>query len=189
MKTFCTVLFLAGICLLSNGAAAQACCVAGPTSESTLATGGNGTYNTATNFQMTLQGGSGNYVNWTITEYSAAPGSDGCYNPGVNTIYVPEYPVVSGGQWTVAGGNTWGADVVGWKPASVTYIRNNSPLHSNHPLIVTFPCGAIVYQALTILCPGGSTPDLYDPDVRQTETVYSTYVINSREGVYSTLYH
>lgn len=189
MRVLYAMLFSLVLFAFNESSVAQVCCAAAPTSESTVANGANGTYDTATNFQMTLKGGSGNFVSWRITEYTAAPGSDGCYNPGVNTTLVPEYPGVSGGSWTVGSGNTWGADVVGWTPASVTYIRNNSPLHSSHPLIVTFPCGAIVYQALSILCPGGSTPDLYDPNVRQTETVYSTYVTNSREGVYSTLYH
>ena len=189
MRVLYVMLFSIVLFVGDKNSAAQVCCAAAPTSESTVANGANGTYNTATNFQMTLEGGSGNFANWRITEYTAAPGSDGCYNPGVNATLVPEYPGVSGGSWTVAGGNSWGPDVVGWTPASVTYIRNNSPLHSAHPLIVTFPCGAIVYQALSILCPGGSTSDLYDPNVRQSETIYSTYVTNSREGVYSTLYH
>jgi hypothetical protein len=188
VKTLCTVVLLCGLCLVGSGTlSAQVCCAAPPTAETTTATGTTNTYETL--FQMTLTGGSGNYVGWGITEYSAAPGSDGCYNAGVNTALVPEYPVISGGSWTVAAGNSWGPDAVGWLPASVSYIRANSPLNSKTPLIVTFPCGAIVYQALTILCPGGSTPDLYDPSVRQTETVYSTYVINSREGTSNTINH
>lgn len=191
MKPICTALaILLGVFSVAHRAAtAQVCCAAGPTSESTTANGANSTYNTATNFQMVLKGGSGNYMGWSVTEYSAAPGSDGCYNSKVNPAYVPEYPVISNGTWTVGSGNSWGPDVVGWLPGSVTYIRNNSPLHSNTPIITTFPCGEVVYQALGILCPGGSTTDLYDPDVTLTASVYNTYVENCREGVCSILNH
>ena len=105
---------------------------------------------------MTLQGGSSNFNSWTVTEESAQPGSDGCWNSKVNPALVPQYPTISGGSWTVSS-NQFKPDKVGWLPASVNYIRQNSPLHSNTPLIPNFPCGADVYQALLIECSNGKS--------------------------------
>lgn len=162
---------------------AQTCCTTGPSGESTVPTGENSQNWSATDFKMTLSGGSGNFGGWTLQEYTAKPGGDGCYYSGVNTAYVPEYPGVTGNSGYVAGDNTW-QDEVGWTPASVQYILDNSPYYSNHPIILVIPCGADVYQAVSVECPGGKVPDLFDPDVTQTETVYRYNVRNSREGVY-----
>lgn len=175
----------AGVLLfvLFGGCRAQACCPAGPSGESTVSMGQNSQDWSVTDFKMTLKGGSGSFGDWTLQEYTAKPGGDGRYYKGVNTEYVPEYPGVTGNSGKVAGDNTW-QDAVGWSPASVTYILDNSPLYSNHPIILVIPCGADVYQAVSVECPGGKVPDLYDPDVTQTETVYQYNVRNSRAGVY-----
>jgi len=60
---------------------------------------------------------------------------------------VPQYPTVSGTQTTVSSSNTF-PDKVGWLPASIAYIRANSPLNSNTPIITNFPCGEQTNQVL-----------------------------------------
>lgn len=87
----------------------------------------------------------------------------------------------------VASSNGYRPDVVGWYPFAANYIRSNSPLYSITPLIPNFPCGATVYQALSVLCPGGTTGDLYVPSQTLSATVYQYYVENCRAGVCSFL--
>ena len=169
-------------------ASAQACCAASPSSETPTYTGPAGTGNLATvsNYSQVLQGGTGNYGGWTITEFEGATGSDGCWNPGVNASLVPRYPSVNGSSWSVYSDNHWSPDQVGWTVASVNYIRQNSPLYSKTPLIPYFPCGYEVYQDLFISCSGSASGEDYD-NTTQSGTVYSTYVQNIREGVGSVI--
>jgi hypothetical protein len=186
-------LLLLFFCLSRTGHA-QVCCAAGPTGENTSSAGGdpNAQYATETDYYQTLTGGSGNYVGWYIWEYAAQSGSDGCYqNTNLNQALVPPDPQPSNNTndpWTVTAGNVWGVDIVGWAPGSVSYIRQNSPMYAVSPMIPNFPCGATAYQALSAECPGGTTAALYDPDVVQSEAVYSTDVYNTREGVPDTIY-
>jgi hypothetical protein len=167
------------------GAHAQQCCTPTPTSESTSFTGANSVRPTASEFRQVLS--TGTFSGWTVTEYPGALGSDGCWNPQVDPAYVPQYPTISGGTWPVAGDNSWQPDIVGWWPASVEYIRDNSPLRSNTPIIPYFPCGAQVNQQLAIHCPADLTEVFYN-SVVQSETVYGTYVKNCRAGVCSVIY-
>jgi len=151
---------------------------------------------TQSTFQGQLSGGSGTFSGWKVSEYSPQSGSDACrQNANLDPTLVPPNSamVVNGTVGTVSSSNTYN-DAVGWYPASVTYIRNNSPLHSNTPLIPVFPCGGVVYQALTALCPNGNAATdqaLIDADSNNTlsETVYSTYVTNCKRGVCNTLNH
>jgi hypothetical protein len=185
-----TLLTLAtAILVFSNDIArAQACCTTSPTSETTTDFGGGaGNLATVSYFNQVLQGGTGNYGGWTVTEFEGATGSDGCWNQNVNPAYVPEYPSVDGSSWSVFSDNHWFPDEVGWLAASVNYIRQNSPMYSNTPLIPNFPCGYMVYQNLFIVCPGGTAPGENYDNTTQTGTIYSTYVQNIREGVGSVI--
>lgn len=151
--------------------AAQVCCAAAPTAESASATG-DPAYVTLSDFNMVLSGGSGNFLNWTVGEFSpnyvnSGPSNDGCWNNQVNPAYVPEYinpasDPSTGHTWQVGAGNNYGPDQVGWMPASVSYIRNvASPSNPNGPLITAFPCGYSASQGLQIVCPGGAGGQVY----------------------------
>jgi hypothetical protein len=135
---------------------------------------------------MVLNDDTGGYSGSTITEQGGAPGADGCWNEDVDPALVPEYPLISAGDsWIVGSDDSWGVDDVGWFPNSVNYIIDNSPIGSDTPIIVDFPCGAEIYQVLSIQYPlPGYSPVIFD-DVTQTESVYDGYVENCREGVCS----
>ncbi len=180
--TVCIFTFLLFVICAKTSHAQQCCVPEIPTGESTTFIGpGTGPNEiTTSQFEQVLAGS--NFSGWQILEQSGGPGADGCWNPQVDPGYVPEYPVISGGQWPIGADNSWGPDEVGWVTGSVDYIRGNSPLYSNTPIITVFPCGAEVYQVVTILCIEGVFTVPFD-DVIQTETVYDTYVQNCREGV------
>jgi hypothetical protein len=179
-----------GLCVLamlfavmSRSAHAQNCCGSeAPSEESTTAVGDNATYNTVTDFEMVLDTDDGGYVGSTITEQTGAQGADSCWNSDADPGLVPEYPTVSGGTWTVDSNNSWGYDSVGWSPKSVTYIVANSPIGSDNPIIVDFPCGSQVYQVLSIQYPIVGQSSIIFDDVIQTESIYDGYEENCREG-------
>jgi hypothetical protein len=133
-------------------------------------------------FNMRLQLGSGAFTGWTVQEATASQGADSCWSPQANPSLVPEYPVAQGSKWTVNNDIHWGPDNVGWLPASVTYIRQNSALYSSTPIIPNFPCGGQINQALFIACPQVSTPYLYIPTQALTATIYQYYTFNCRAG-------
>jgi hypothetical protein len=186
MKLISLVLSILFLSLANQIVHAQACCATSPTSETTTyIQPETGNLATESAFRQVLQGGS--YSSWTITEMEGAQGADSCWNSNVDPAYVPEYPSVAGSTWVVAADNSWYPDDVGWTVASVAYIRQNSPLQSNTPIIPNFPCGFQLYQDLFIVCPGGTSPgEDYDNTIL-TGAVYSTYVQNVREGVGSVI--
>src|SRR5437899_2572614 len=72
----------------------------------------------ATRFNVTISNAQGSIFNSrTVTEYSPVTGTNGCWYTGAP---YDRYPVISGGTWTVAGGqvagqtNHYGWDYVGW---------------------------------------------------------------------------
>ena len=166
-------------------AAAVSSCPAPPTTQSTDNAGADPQYPSVSDFTVTLSGGSGNFAGWTVGETNGAPGADSCWNPNVNPAFVPEYPSVTGTSGQANAANQV-LDRVGWLPASVSYIRSNSPHYSNTPLIPTFPCGMQMNQILWIECPG-STLQMPFQSTTLTGTVYSTYVQNCRQGVCPTI--
>jgi hypothetical protein len=139
------------------------------------------TYNTTiSRFNQTISDSAGDsFDGQTVTEGNAAPGQDTCWFSG---SLVPRATGVTGGTWTVAGGdvagqhNHWGLDLVGFDPDSVTYYRANAPGHG-----IAIPCGATLYQAMEILCPSGAywtyTPSYGN---KLTATIEQTDVINCR---------
>jgi len=114
-----------------------------------------------------------------VEEGNAAPGQDTCW--GTWSIG-PRYTGVTGGTWTVAGGqvagqpNHWGFDYVGWSQTAVDYYRVQAPAHG-----VAIPCGFTGYQSMQIQCPNG-TWWTYTPSVgnKLTGTIEQTDVINCR---------
>jgi len=151
---------------------------AAPNAESTQI---GPTYNTTiSRFNQTISDSAGDsFDGWPVTEGNAAPGQDTCWFSG---SLVPRGTGVSGGTWTVAGGdvagqhNHWGLDLVGFDPDSVTYYRANGPGHG-----IAIPCGATLYQSMEILCPSGVywtyTPSFGN---KLTATIEQTDVINCR---------
>ena len=153
------------------------------TGETTTYAGSNtGNLQTISNFNMVLQG-TGNYTGWTITEQEGASGVNGCWAPNTDPVLDPQSVSVKGSQWTVASGNSWGPDQVGWFANSVNYIPANSP-YSGHTLIPNFPCGFQLSQTQHITCPGGSGYGYdYEANNRLTGTIYGSSVQNCRLGV------
>jgi len=101
-----------------------------------------GWYNGGTThvWNQTLTGG-GNYEGRQVVEWNAGGGPDYCWYPGSQIDYADH---VTGGQWTVQSGNTWGPDVVGWLPVAVGYYRNHG----------RSPCDTTMIQDMRIDCPG-----------------------------------
>jgi|SRR5579884_1495193 len=153
-----------------------------PSGEFSDASGPNPNQPLATMFNMRLQLGSGEFNGWTVFEETASQGADSCWSPQANPALVPEYPGTTGGTWTVNNDIHWGPDNVGWLTSSVNYIRQNSGLYSNTPIITTFPCGAQINQAMFIRCPLVSTPYAYIPSQALTATIYQYYTFNCRAG-------
>jgi len=131
---------------------------------------------------MRLQAGTGQYTGWKIQEETAIQGADSCWSPQANAALVPEYPGTQRSSWTVYNDIFWSPDNVGFLPASVNYIRQNSPLYSSFPIITTFPCGAQINQAMLITCPANPTPYAYIPTQPLTSLITQHYTRNCRNG-------
>lgn len=137
-------------------------------------------FTTETAFNQAISDSAGDGFNGSMVEESnAAPGQDTCW--GTWSIG-PRYTGVTGGTWTVAGGqvvgqpNHWGFDYVGWSQTAVDYYRVQAPAHG-----VAIPCGLTGYQSMQIQCPSG-TWWTYTPSFgnKLTGTIEQTDVINCR---------
>jgi hypothetical protein len=150
---------------------------AAPASETTAVEATVNTTQTAFNQSISDNGHS--FDGSTVEEGNAAPGQDTCW--GTWSIG-PRYTGVTGGTWTVAGGqvvgqpNHWGFDYVGWSKTAVDYYRVQAPAHG-----VAIPCGLTGYQSMQIQCPNG-TWLTYTPSVgnKLTGTIEQADVINCR---------
>lgn len=171
------------LCLAVNGfATAQQSCIY-PLGETDSVIGPSQGAPSATAFTMQLNGGGGDYTGWNITEQTASPGSNSCASSMTNPVLDPPTPGVSGGSWTVTNSINWGPDNVGFLPASVNYIRANWPIGNSTPIILNYPCGAQINQALLITCPqGDGVPYLYLASNPLTTVVQQDYVQNCREN-------
>jgi hypothetical protein len=148
------------------------------------------TYNaTVSRFDQTISDTAGDsFDGWPVTEGNAAPGQDTCWFQG---SLVPRATGVTGGTWTVAGGdvaglhNHWGLDLVGFDPDSVSYYRANAPGHG-----IAIPCGATLYQSMEILCSSG-VYWTYTPSYgnKLTATIEQTDVINCRYDMNNSACH
>jgi hypothetical protein len=139
-------------------------------------------FTTMTDFNQTIGDSANDSFNGsTVTEGNAAPGQDTCWGTWSSG---PRYTGMTGGSWTVAGGqvlgqpNHWGFDEVGWSTTAVDYYRVQAPAHG-----VAIPCGLTGYQSLTISCPSGSV--IYTPSFgnKLTATIERTDVINCRHDM------
>jgi hypothetical protein len=92
---------------------------------------------------------------------AAGTHSDTCWFP---TSAFAKFDKITGGTWTVAAGNTWEFDYVGWFHSAVTYYRlPHSGVHARAPCVSRFP------QQMTVKAP--------------VDTAYSNYaVINALGG-------
>lgn len=148
-----------------------------PSNEYTAAVG---VYNTSeTTFTQTIYDSAGDsFSGQSVQESNAAPAVDTCWFQGSSFAKVTG---VSGGTWTVSGGNTWGYDGVGWIPDSVPYYRTNAPKHG-----IGIPCGFTMYQQMQISCPSGNWVT-YTPSSgnKLTGTIDSTDVENCRYDIYN----
>jgi hypothetical protein len=96
-------------------------------------------------WQQTVSDANGDTISgYLVQETNAAPAVDTCWFPNQDGVL----PItgVTGSQWTVNDGNTWGPDDVGVFPGLVTYYRAHRRA----------PCGATVFQQMQIQCPDNS---------------------------------
>lgn len=114
----------------------------------------------------------------SVKEGNAASGQDTCWFQGSR---VPRATGVTGGTWPVQN-NQWGYDLVGFDSDSVSYYRANDPGHG-----IAIPCGATLYQAMQISCPGGLWAT-YTPSYgnKLTATIEQHDVINCRYDMNNT---
>jgi hypothetical protein len=132
-------------------------------------------------FNQTLSDTSGDsFDGHAVQEVSGGQGTDTCWWAD-NSRNIPQYPVISGGDWTVAGGevagqhNHWGYDNVGIDvPSLPAYIRTYGPAKGVHP-----PCTLTIYQEMVFYC-DSDTNYLYVQDTLTTTVNVSTTVRNCR---------
>jgi hypothetical protein len=167
------------IALSSVNSLAQ-CCIQ-PESETTQTAG---TYSTTiTKFNQAISDSYGaDFDGMTVEEGVAAPGADTCW---FNGSAYPKYTTITGGTWTVAGGdvagqhNHWGYDYVGATTALINYYRVQDPQRG-----ISMPCGFTWYQSMQILC--GTIWQVYTPSYgnKLTISIYRTSsVINCRHDM------
>lgn len=115
-----------------------------PTGENTASNGWSaGARATAHLWKQTLQPGTADFSTRTVTERDPGGGGpDTCWFPG---SAIRKFDAITGGTWTVAQGNKWGDDEVGWFTNAVTYYRQKGRA----------PCGTSFPQDMVIDCPAG----------------------------------
>jgi hypothetical protein len=145
---------------------------------------------TASDFIQTLQvsSGTGAQDNVAIvSEAEGAAGSDSCW---WSASPYPAFTAVTGGNWTVGGitpgfaesqavtpgSGQWGPDEVGYAPGPIKWYQQNRPKAG-----LILPCGAILYQGVSLTCPSKS-PVVYATDTITT-TIDSTGITNCRAGI------
>jgi len=102
-----------------------------PQSETTAFKGWSGS--TVGEWQQTIALKTVTYTGVTVQESNPGGGGpDTCWFAG--STYAP-FTAITGGTWTVAAGNTWGFDYVGWFSGAVTYYR----AQGRAPCGTTFP--------------------------------------------------
>ena len=158
------------------------CCTFLPSGETTAQQGTDLTYPPATDFLQTLSGGS--WPGASVQEFVAAPGSDTCW---FSQSAIPQQTSVNSNptsihNWSVLGGDLWGADVVGWLQNAVDYYRQQDPRNGGdgHNL----PCGFIWWQGMEIYC--GSLWQTYNAAEVANEltgTIEPTTVVNCRSDM------
>lgn len=161
-----------------------------PSSESTQVAGTAASkgYPAITEFNQTISDTRGDsFDNKTVEELSGGPGTNTCFWAG-NPIGLLQYPVVSGGVWTVAGDdvpgqhNHWGYDNVGYpNSAGPAYIRTNGPAHG-----VSIPCTQSLFQDMVIWCDANTNYNYKDDTLTITVNAATT-VTNCRAGVCQTI--
>jgi hypothetical protein len=140
-----------------------------PTSETTAFSGWDDAHSEAAYglWTQTLLPASPSLAGRTVFETDPGGGTDTCWT---NTSIFDPHTHVTGGQWTVGSGNTWGPDQVGFQEAAVPYYRQ----HGRAPCAASFP------QLMVIGCLTGP------PIVYQTNTlgagITSTTVTSIRAG-------
>ena len=127
-----------------------------PSSESTevAGTAASKGYPAITEFNQTISDTrDDSFDSRSVEEMSEGPGVDTCYWAG-NPLGNVQYPVVTGGEWTVAGGdvsgqhNHWGYDNVGYpNSAAPAYIRTYGPAHG-----ISIPCTESLFQNMVMWC-------------------------------------
>jgi hypothetical protein len=167
-----------------NGGQLPGCVV--PSGETTVYTGPaatTGDYSTIGWFSQNIHDSAGdNFAARDVEEGVASAGVDTCHFSG---SMVAPFTNVTGGTWTVAGGdtsgqyNTWGFDQVGWFASNVNYYRTQAAAHKT-----TLPCSATLYQSMKIMC-NANTWVVYTPLAgnRLTLTINSASVVNCRYDI------
>lgn len=166
---------------------AQSCCTV-PTGHVTISNGRaedsvNDTYKSRFS-ELLSDVAHDDFAGRPIFELDAAPGTNSCYWTGSG---LPQFPIVSGGNWSVgiyilndgtgSGGatNKWGYDYIGATNTTVSIIRNGAASNG-----ITLPCIATIYQMMVIDC-DALTAYWYETDTL-TITIYSDHVVNCRAG-------
>jgi len=172
----------------NNGASSTGNACPTPSSETTRVAGQDSTLPAETDFAMTLSNTSGgSFDGQTVQEQSGGSGTDTCYWAG-NAIGLVQSPTISGGTWTVAGGdvngqhNQWGYDTIGYHSTTApAYIRANGPAHG-----VSIPCTQTIHQSMIILCSANNIGN-YTSDTITIKVNAATSVTNCRAGVCQTI--
>ena len=129
----------------------------------------------------------------TVSEAEGQAGTDSCWWSG--SPY-PPFNSVTGGNWVVGGitpgfaesqvvvpgPGQWGPDEVGFAPGPVKWYQQNNPPNGR-----TLPCGAALYQSLSLACPSkNSVGYVYNSPL--STTIDSTGITNCRAGVCASHY-
>jgi hypothetical protein len=158
-----------------------------PTSEVTSGAGVGG-YPTWSVFNQTIGDTQGHsFDGKEVEEQSGGPGTNTCWWNG-NPYGIERYPTVSGGTWTVAGGdvsgqhNHWGYDNIGFNNTALPgLIRQYGP-----PNGITMPCTYTMYQNMVIYC-SASTNWEYGAGSLTVTVNASTSVTHCRKGICQTI--
>lgn len=135
-----------------------------------------------------------NFDGRQVQERQGFLGSNSCYSPDYPDPGLPQYPLITGGTWTVGiwsldaktqrpgQHNRWGYDTIGWTEPGVWLVRTYG-----EQLGVTFPCGEVVGQNMVVDCPelGDWAIYLVGNVLSQWISKDPEYVCNSRSGVTS----
>jgi hypothetical protein len=143
-----------------------------PTTENTSFQGWDTaqSYPTIGNWEQTLSDSNGNvFSGYQVREIDAETGVDTCWF--ANPYSVLPMTGVTGTQWSIGDGNTWGPDQVGMYPSAVSFYRKNNRA----------PCGFTVYQQMQIQCADGSWQN-YGPVNTLKGNLTTTTVTSVRAG-------
>ncbi|MGD0859510.1 MAG: hypothetical protein ABR912_09345 [Terracidiphilus sp.] len=113
--------------------------------------------------------GGDNFFGFAVQETDAGGGVDACWFPNQDGV-IPT-TTVTGGEWMVQDGNTWGEDYVGSLPKTVAYYRAQNRV----------PCEITVHQQMQMRCSDDAWHN-YGPVNTLQSIITATTVTSVRAG-------